>query len=122
MKRLLICGMLLGLLTTVCMAQRGGSRPMPNVRMPNAIENQHGGVAPNAIAPGSARTVGPVTTTAPPSATVPPNAERMGTHANTVSPHTTVSPNATTVAPNARTSGAETVAPDARTVKPDAQQ
>ena len=100
MKKLFISVAVLGLLSSVSVAQRGhavgGVAPMARTT-PNAITLSHGGVAPNA------RTAGSVTT-------VPPKA-------------TTVAPNARTkVAPNARTVTPEPVAPNARTVAPDAQQ
>ena len=114
MKKVLIQGMLLGLLTGMCAAQRGhaagGVAPMARTT-PNAITASHDGIAPNA------RTAGSVTAAPPRAITVAPNPK------TTVAPNATVSPNAkTTVAPNARTSAPETVAPNARTVAPDAQQ
>ena len=123
MKKLLLCGMLLGLLSNVCFAQRGqmgstaGPRPMPNVVRPNAISNPHGGICPRRENSGSAKPAGPVTTVAPASATPVGQVRSLR---NKRKHH--FSPNATTVAPNARTGAAETVTPDARTVAPDAQQ
>ena len=109
MKKVLICGMLLGLLASVGVAQRGRAGSVgPTVRtmpaaarpMPNAITIPHGGIAPTARVAPNARTSGSATAVAP----------------------TTVSPSAKTkVAPNARTGAAETTAPTARTVGPDAQ-
>jgi len=114
MKKVLICGMLLGLLTGVCMAQRGhaagGVGPMAHPG-PNVFGTSHGGIAPNA------RTAGPVTTVAPRPITAAPNAQ------TTVAPKaTTVAPNAATVTPKAATITPETIAPRARTISPDAQQ
>jgi hypothetical protein len=114
MQKVLFGGMLLTLLTSVCVAQRGhaagGVAPMARTT-PNAITTSHGGIAPNA------RTAGSVTTVTPKTTTVAPHARTK------VAPKATVAPNAnTTVAPNARTSTPVTVAPDARTTAPDAQQ
>jgi hypothetical protein len=113
MKKVLICGLLLSLLTSICVAQRGhaagGVAPMARTT-PNVMTTPHGGIAPNA------RTAGSVTTVTPRPITVAPNTR------TTVAPNATVVPNAkTTVAPNARTSTPETVAPKARTVPLDAQ-
>ncbi len=111
MKKLLICGALLGLLTSVCVAQRGRVGPTPGTAPPMAR------IGPNAV---SMSPSAPISPTAVSHGGVAPNA---GPRANPVGT-TTVAPNAkTAVAPNARTGvAAEPVAPDARTVAPDAQQ
>lgn len=101
MKKLITCGMLLGLLSTVSFAQRGraaagvgpsagmsNSAPMAR-SMPNAVTTSHQGVAPSAVAPNH--------------------------RAKTVAPNAASTPNAkgtTTVAPNAKSA----TAPDARSV------
>src|ERR1017187_1542848 len=99
MKKLILCGILLSLLTGMCFAQRGGARSMgtvgPNVRMaPNV------GMAPDARPLPNARNVGPNAGTA--GLNIGP-----GTHAKTVGPNARPSTNAKTVAPEA------TTAPDA---------
>ncbi len=79
MKKVLICGMLLGLLPSLAFAQRGravgGMGPtahMPSVGSmpsnvgihPNAIGTGHDGIAPNSVPAGSAsKTVSPNATT-----------------------------------------------------------
>src|SRR5664280_1337645 len=84
MKKVILCGMLLGLLTGMCFAQRGGARSMgtvgPNVRM-----------APDARPLPNARNVGPNAGTA--GLNIGP-----GTHAKTVGPNDRPSANAKTVA------------------------
>jgi hypothetical protein len=125
MKKILICGMLLGLLTGVGVAQRG--RTMGNVG-PTARSAPNVGVAP------SARTIGPNTGIAPNARTVGPNAgiaanARIAPNATTVGPNATtvnpnavkIGPNATTVAPHAKTVPDSAVTPSAKTVAPDAR-
>lgn len=107
MKKLLICGMLLGLLSSVSFAQRGrsvaGVGPSANTTgisgmpshtpfNPNAVGVNHGGVMPNA------RTVGSQPSTVPSSAT---------------RSNTTAIPSSTRTAPS------KVTGPDARTVNPD---
>ena len=69
MKKILICGMLLGLLSTLSFAQRGratggvgptvgmsNTAPMAHT-MPNAVPVPHQGISPNAVGPnGKAKT------------------------------------------------------------------
>ncbi|HKD84072.1 MAG TPA: hypothetical protein VKB58_04945 [Terriglobales bacterium] len=105
MKKLLICGMLLGLLTSVSYAQRGrsvggigtsGAR-VPNVGPisphagvnPDSIGMPHGGVLPNART-----TSGKTSKTTTPNATSDPKAQTVGPHANTTSPTRGTLPNA----------------------------
>lgn len=106
MKKLLICGMLLGLLTSVSYAQRGrsvgggigtsGAR-LPNVGPisphagvnPGSIGLPHGGVLPNA-------TTSKTSKTTTPNATVNPKAQTVGPHANTTAPTRGTLPNAHT--------------------------
>jgi len=113
MKKVFVCGMLLGFLTTLSYAQRGhsigGVGPMarprgadlggihsttglnPNAKInPNSVGIGHGGVTPNAIP--------------------------MSTHSKTVSPDAAGDPSVRTVHPNA------TTMPDARPVPPDAER
>jgi len=121
MKKVILCGMLLGLLTGAGFAQRGARAGAPNM----------GSVGP------SVRTVGPAAMIAPnmtigPSAGVhvAPNAV-TGVSTRPVGPNaTTAAPNAQTVdrnagkfAPNARTTpDAVPVGPHAGVSRPDAQQ
>jgi hypothetical protein len=122
MKRILICGMMFGLLTGVGFAQRGravgGVGPAvggagatarmpgtptigmtPNVgAMPNAVTTTHGTTAPNAV-PGATN-----------AKTVTPNATN-GAKAAPVTPN---SGNATTVSPNANTVPNRDIDPDAQ--------
>ena len=119
MKKVILGGMLLGLLTGMCFAQRGGARSMgtvgPNVRMaPNV------GMASDARPLPNARNVGPNAGTA--GLNIGP-----GTHAKTVGPNARPSANAKTVGPNVGPgANANTVGPDAgpgpkaRTVAPEA--
>lgn len=106
MKKLLVCGMLLGLLTGISFAQRGramgggigpsGAR-LPNVGPvsshagvnPDAIGMPHGGVLPNAATTTSKT---PKNTT--PHATFDPKAQTVGPHANTNPPIRGTLPNA----------------------------
>ncbi len=110
MKRILICGMMLGLLTGVGFAQRG-----------RAV----GGVGPAARMPGNAPVVGTtpnaVTTT---HGSTTPNAVSGSTHAKTVTPNATNGAQAAAVTPNS--GNATTVSPNVNTVpdralNPDAQ-
>ena len=107
MKKLIFGSLLLGLLTGVCFAQRGGARSMgsmgPNVRMaPNARIGPDMNPLPNA------RHVGPNVGT-------PVSNVGVGPHASTVGPNVGPSNNTKTVGPNA-----STVGPNAKTVGPDA--
>ena len=92
MKRLIVCGMLLGLLTTVSFAQRGraiggataGAR-IPNVGAisphaginPNSVGLPHGGVLPNATTSKTPKTITPNATINPKAGTVRPNSETV---------------------------------------------
>jgi len=107
MKKILICGMLLGLLTSVSFAQRG--------RLGN------GGAVAGARLPNT-WTMGRGVSNNPSQIGISPNAQRSGVQPNvTTGPATTVAPKAkTTVAPDARTNGSETVAPNPKTDAPDA--
>src|ERR1035438_6669746 len=107
MKKVILCGMLLSLLTGMCFAQRGGARSMgtvgPNVRM-----------APDARPLPNARNVGSNIGTAGSNV-------GSGTHAKAVGPDSAAGAKATkTVSPeSAAGAKARTVAPDATTA-PDA--
>jgi hypothetical protein len=109
MKQVLVCGMLLGLLTTVSFAQRGhavggvGTNPgitnvgpvSPIARpSPNAITVPHEGVAPNAttVEKNPSR-VAPNATSDPTAKTVAPTANTVGTTPGTV-PDRVILPNA----------------------------
>lgn len=105
MKKLLVCGMLLGLLTGVSYAQRGrtvgGVGPsaarFPNVGPvsphagvnPNSIGMAHGGVLPNATT-----TTSKTPKTITPNATFDPKAQTVGPHATTTAPVHGTLPNA----------------------------
>jgi hypothetical protein len=108
MKKVLILGMLLGLLPTLALAQRGrmagGMGPSartsnigtisPNVGMhPNAVTQGHDGVAPNATT--------------------------VGNHSKTVAPNATASKTAKTVGENPKTVPDRVLVPDARGVGAD---
>ena len=109
MKKILICGMMLGLLTTVSFAQRGrtvggvrptatGPRMAPVAPMapmasaaPNAVSNSRGSVAPSSV--------------------------NSSTHAKTATPNAASTPStAKTVTPNANTVPDRTMLPDAQGV------
>jgi hypothetical protein len=107
MKKVILCGMLLSLLTGMCFAQRGGARSMgtvgPNVRMaPNA------GMAPDARPLPNARNVGSNIGTAGSNV-------GSGTHAKAVGPASVAGANATKAVDPDSVAG-----PKARTVVPDA--
>jgi hypothetical protein len=109
MKKVLILGMLLGLLPTLAFAQRGrvaggmgssartsniGTTMSPNVGMrPNAVAPGHDGVAPNA--------------------------STVGSHSKTVAPNATSSQTAKTVGENPKTVPDKVMVPDARGVGAD---
>ncbi len=95
MKKVLVFGVLLGLLTTVSWAQRGrtvggvgptarlpGATRMP----PNAVGIPHRGIAPNATSTGTGKTVKPNATAGQTAKTVGPNATKL--------PHRVVLPDA----------------------------
>ncbi|MGA2370032.1 MAG: hypothetical protein ACLPPV_17675 [Candidatus Korobacteraceae bacterium] len=104
MKKVLVCGMLLGLLTSVSYAQRGHAiggvgtsaripdvGPVsPNARTsPNALSVGHDGVMPNATTTGKNPThVGPNATFDPTARTVGPNTKTADPSARTVGPNT----------------------------------
>jgi hypothetical protein len=99
-KTIVACGMLLGLLTTVSLAQhqiRGsGSGTMPGARLPNAVPN--GGPVNSGIGLGSSsQTIRPNATSSPTAKTVSPNASTGSSHAGTVGPNTETLPSRTTL-------------------------
>jgi len=99
-RKLIIGGMLLGLLPGVCFAQRASQHSTPSA---TAAPNE------NTVAPNEP-------TAAPNAPTAAPNAPTAAPNAPTTAPYApTVAPNQPTVAP-----GAPTVAPDAPTLAPDA--
>ena len=110
MKKILVCGMLLGLLTAVSWAQRGrtmgGAGVTPGARMPSAgVGSPNIGMNPNAV--------GMPQGGALPRATTSPNATTSKTP-HTVKPNATSDPKANTVG-----SHTESRAPDHVTL-PDA--
>ncbi|HSY10820.1 MAG TPA: hypothetical protein VK976_01395 [Verrucomicrobiae bacterium] len=125
MKKILICGMMLGLLTTVSFAQRGrtvggvrptatGPRMAPVAPMapmasaaPNAVSNSRGSVAPSSV------------NSSTHAKTATPNAASTPSTAKTVTPNpnaASTSPTAKTVTPNANTVPDRTMLPDAQGV------
>lgn len=104
MKKVLVCGTLLGLLTSISFAQRGrtvGGLSGPTARIPkvgpvspnatispNSIGNGHDGILPNAT------TIGKTPKTVDPIATTDPTAKTVGTR--------TVTGPATVTLPDAR--------------------
>ncbi len=131
MKKILICGMLLGFLTSSGFAQRRAVQPgalpsrghainagsmganvgvSPNVGMSPTAATGHNGISPSAVASGtSAKNVGSSTTT------VKPNAATMGA-TKSVDPNAANGNASATAAPNAAgTNTAATVAPNANT-------
>jgi hypothetical protein len=116
MKKMILCGMFLSLLTGICLAQRGGARPMGSV-------GANAGPSPNVGTPSHAVTL-------PDARAGAPVAARSGAsnHARTVGPNVGVSTNAKTVGPNAAAgANTKTVDPTAeggtnvKTVGPDAE-
>jgi len=110
MKKIVICGMMLGLLTAVSWAQRGraigggtsGAR-IPNAGSisphagmnPSAVGMPHGGVLPNATAsPNATTTKSP--NTVEPNATFDPKADTVGPHSVTTVPDSVKLPDAHT--------------------------
>jgi len=110
MKQLLVCGMLLGLLTSVSFAQRGHAigGVGTSARIPNV-----GPVSPNAITSPNAISM--------PHAGVLPNANTTGKNPTRVAPNATTDPTAQTVGPAAKTVGPTTVTVPDRIIPPDAQ-
>ena len=98
-RKLIVGGMLLGLLTGVCFAQRAtpSARPAPNANT----------VAPNASPVPSASPVAPSVSPATPSASpVAPNVNTVDPNVNTAAPDMNpVDPNVNTVAPGANPVG-----------------
>lgn len=108
MKKIVICGMMLGLLTAVSWAQRG--RPVargpisggrigsvsPNVGMnPSAVSMSHGGIAPNAATrPNAVTTTGKNPNTVKPNATMDPTASTVGSHTGAGTPDRVITPDA----------------------------
>jgi hypothetical protein len=135
MKKILICGMMLGLMTGVGFAQRGravgGVGPtagMPSAPIgrtaPNTVTAVPRAPAPNAVsAPNNTKAVTPNATGSDAAKTVAPNTNSAD-NAKTVGPNTNSADDAKTVAPNA---GASTsVSPNSnsvpdRAMNPDAQ-
>jgi hypothetical protein len=135
MKKILICGMMLGLMTGVGFAQRGraagGVGPtagMPSAPIgrtaPNAVTAVPRAPAPNAVSgPSNVKTVTPNATGADAAKTVAPNANSSD-NAKTVAPNSNSADNAKTVAPN--TGASTSVSPNTnsvpdRAMNPDAQ-
>ncbi len=98
LKKVIACGMLLGLLTAVSFAQHqrtasGGT--MPGARLPNTVHS--GGVLGNPTYPSSVKAA--------------PNTHTIG-----VQPNTTTSPTAKTVGPNVNTNPDHVTTPNAQDV------
>ena len=129
MKKVILGGMLLGLMTGMCFAQRGGARPMGNMGR-NVEMGPHVGGFPAARPVPNARPVGPNAV----NRSVGPNAVNIGSnvgagnHAKpgTGTPDVGPGPKARTVGPNvpldenSHTVGPNTgVGPKARTIGSD---
>jgi len=111
MKKVLVCGMLLGLLTSVSYAQRGRAAGgvgttvrMPNVMPvsptaginPNSINKGHDGVLPNATTGKNPKPLTPNAATDPTAKTVGPDAKTVGPNTVTTVPDRVIMPNANT--------------------------
>jgi hypothetical protein len=111
MKKVLVCGMLLGLLTSVSYAQRGRAAGgvgttvrMPNVMPvsptagmnPNSISKGHDGVLPNATTGKNPKPLTPNATTDPTAKTVGPDAKTVGPNTVTPVPDRVIMPDAQT--------------------------
>ncbi len=112
MKKVLVCAMLLGLLTSVSYAQRGravrgagATARMPNVMPvsptaginPSAVSKGHDGVLPNATTTGkNPKPLTPNATTDPTAKTVAPNAKTVGPNPVTTVPDRVITPDANT--------------------------
>jgi hypothetical protein len=130
MKKVILGGLLLGLLTTMCFAQRG-ARSMGSIG-PNARMAPHMGVPPDAES--FPRNVGPTVSHVGPNIgvgthakTIGPNAV-SGSNSKSVGPNVGPGSNSKTVGPNVDPEATSTVRPDvapgtrARTIGPDATQ
>ncbi|MGC2110892.1 MAG: hypothetical protein WA655_15330 [Candidatus Korobacteraceae bacterium] len=112
MKKVLICGMLVGLLSTVSFAQRGRTV---------------GGIGPAARGASIGPNIGPMSPSARvnPSAIslghdgVAPNARPVGAVPSTVSPNAGKSRSTTSVGPNSKTIPGQAMPPSSRTIGPD---
>jgi hypothetical protein len=112
-RKLIVGGMMLGLLTGVCFAQRAASsaRPAPNANT----------VAPNASPVPSASPAIPSASPVPSASPATPSPNSVTPSANPVTPNVnTADPNANTVDPNMNTvaPGTNTVGPTDMTQKP----
>ncbi|MGA2688930.1 MAG: hypothetical protein ABSE85_12755 [Candidatus Korobacteraceae bacterium] len=111
MKKVLVCGMLLGLLTSVSFAQRGRaiggvgtSARIPNVGPvsptarinPNSINTGHDGVLPNATTGKNPKPLTPNATTDPTAKTVGPDAKTIGPNTVTTVPDRVITSDANT--------------------------
>lgn len=111
MKKILVCGMMLGLLTAVSWAQHGraiargpiagggriSSIGAPNAVNPSAVGMPHAGVLPSATkAPNAVTTTSKTPNTVKPNATFDPNASTVGSHAETSAPNRVMLPDAHT--------------------------
>jgi hypothetical protein len=124
MKRILLCGVMLGLMAGVGFAQRGraaggagsaagavgpsarmpGNAPMARTA-PNAVTNAQGSMAPDAVSGSATKTVKPNGTSGANSTVAAPNAGNA----------TTVSPNANTVPDRAMNPDAQGISDHTRT-------
>lgn len=109
MKKIVVCGMMLGLLTAVSWAQRGRAPGMPtSTHIPNAgvmsptpginpsaIGMPHGGVFPSATTkPNAETTTSKNPSTVRPNATMDPIAPTVGSHTETGAPGRVILPDA----------------------------
>jgi len=114
LNRILVCGMLLGLLTAVSFAQHqriAGGGTMPGARLPNTVHS--GGTLglpdTTTLSKGSSTSgvFRPNATTTPSAKTVDPNASTISPHAGTISPNASTTPEHVTI-PDARGLGNNT--------------
>ncbi len=115
MKKMILCGMFLGLLTGMCLAQRGGARPMGPVGA-NAGPSPNVGIPSHAVTLPDTRSVAPDAArsgVSKPAKTVGPNVG-MNTTEKTADPGAAAGTNAKTVGPTAAAgTTVKNVGPDA---------
>lgn len=120
MKKTLICGMMLGLLTSVSFAQRAHT-VRPTATVPHTVGMAPvapmAATTPNAVSSAPAKVAPDSVTGSTHAKTVTPNATLPASTANTATPSAaSTSPTARTVNPNANTVPDRTMLPDAQGV------
>ncbi len=109
MKKLLVCGMLLGLLTSLSFAQRG--RAIGGVGTSARVPPSIGTISPNARVNPSSISIG--------HGGILPNATTMGKTPKTITPNATTNPRARTIKPDATAPRPDVTVPNAH-ISPDA--